>query len=64
MSFSIKHIAPVLAMMILAGCTSTKKSEAPAQNPHDVKADIVRLMPASAPDKKGWATDITAAFTT
>jgi outer membrane murein-binding lipoprotein Lpp len=63
-SFSIKHIAPVLAMMILAGCTSTKKSEAPAQNPHDVKADIVRLMPASAPDKKGWATDITAAFTT
>ena len=63
-SFSIKHIAPVLAMLILAGCTSTKKSEAPAQNPHDVKADIVRLMPASAPDKKGWATDITAAFTT
>lgn len=63
-SFSIKHIAPVLAMMILAGCTSTIKSEAPAQNPHDVKADIVRLMPASAPDKKGWATDITAAFTT
>ena len=63
-SFSIKQFAPALAIMILAGCTSTKKSDTQAQNPRDVKADIVRLMPESAPDRKGWATDITAAFTT
>lgn len=61
--FSISRPAIVLAMLILAGCTSTKKSETPAQNPKNVKADIVQLMPAGAPDKKGWATDITAAFT-
>jgi outer membrane murein-binding lipoprotein Lpp len=62
-SFSIKQIAALLTILILAGCTSTKKTATPAQNPRDVKADIVRLLPASAPDKKGWATDITAAFT-
>ncbi|PKE31971.1 DUF1615 domain-containing protein [Rahnella sp. AA] len=61
--FSIRTSAAVLAMLILAGCTSTKKSEPPVQNPKNVKADIVQLMPATAPDRKGWATDITAAFT-
>lgn len=34
----------------------------PARRPEVVRAEIVRLMPESARDAKGWATDIYAAF--
>ncbi|MFS7251856.1 DUF1615 domain-containing protein [Rahnella rivi] len=60
--FLVPRTLGLLTIMILAGCTSNKKEEAPLKNPQDTRADIVRLMPSGAPDKKGWATDITAAF--
>ncbi|MBO9662556.1 DUF1615 domain-containing protein [Dokdonella sp.] len=54
--------AVVLATLaLLAGC-ATQKPVAPARRPADVRAEIVRLMPAGAKDRSGWATDITAAF--
>lgn len=51
----------VATLALLAGC-ATQKPAAPARRPADVRAEIVRLMPAGAKDKSGWATDITAAF--
>lgn len=60
--FSTPRTLGALAILILAGCTSNKKNDASVKNPQDTKADIVRLMPSTAPDRKGWATDITAAF--
>lgn len=50
-----------VALALLAGCAAQPPA-APARRPADVRAEIVRLMPASAKDKNGWATDITAAF--
>lgn len=51
----------LVALLVLAGCT-TKTPTAPVQRPADVKAQLVRLMPANTADRQGWATDITAAF--
>lgn len=51
----------VAALVLLAGC-ATQKPAPPSRRPADVRAEIVRLMPASAKDRSGWATDITAAF--
>ncbi|QCR35653.1 DUF1615 domain-containing protein [Nissabacter sp. SGAir0207] len=50
------------ALLALAGCTSKKSPEAPALRPAEVRAQVVRLMPPSAADRQGWATDIVAAF--
>ena len=46
----------------LAGCASAPGPTAPPQRPEDVRARIVELLPASVPDRKGWAVDIYAAF--
>lgn len=47
----------------LAGCAAPTPP-APSQRPEDVKAQIASLIPASVPDRAGWATDIYAAFAT
>lgn len=49
-------------LLILAGCSSNTGNQTPAPRPADVKAQVIKLMPASAHDRQGWATDITAAF--
>ncbi|MCU5772879.1 DUF1615 domain-containing protein [Erwiniaceae bacterium BAC15a-03b] len=61
--FSPRGIA-LLALLMLAGCSSKKTIEAPAKSPADVKADIIRLMPAKVTNKAGWATDIATALRT
>jgi hypothetical protein len=43
---------------VVAGCTAPPPPPSPAQ----VRAQIVRLLPATLADRKGWATDIQAAF--
>jgi hypothetical protein len=49
----------LLAMLvILAGCSPPT----PPPSPSEVRAQIVRLLPASLDDRKGWAADIQAAF--
>lgn len=58
----LNRLAAVLAvMLLLAGC-GTQRALAPKPDPDEVRAQIVRLMPASASNRQGWATDIYAAF--
>ncbi|WP_268796683.1 DUF1615 domain-containing protein [Pseudomonas huanghezhanensis] len=56
---------PAVLLMLLAGllaACSTHPKKPPAPPPEVVRAEIVRLMPASVADRPGWATDIYAAF--
>ncbi|MEO5732268.1 MAG: DUF1615 domain-containing protein [Rubrivivax sp.] len=54
----------LLAMLaaLLAGCASDAPPLRPLPNPAEVRARIVERMPASVPDRAGWATDIQAAL--
>lgn len=55
-------IISVAALLVLAGCATQGTQEPPARKPAEVKAEIVRLLPAKTVDRQGWATDIYAAF--
>jgi hypothetical protein len=50
------------ALLVLAGCAGQRSTEPVPRAPAEVKAEIVRLMPAKTADRQGWATDIYAAF--
>ncbi len=52
----------LLALLVLAGCSSQPHKNLPERRPADVKAQIVRLIPAGVNDRQGWANDIFAAF--
>jgi hypothetical protein len=56
-------IMSIAALLVLAGCGSQRTQEPVARSPAQVKADILRLLPANAVDRQGWATDIQVAFT-
>ncbi len=51
----------LLLAATLAGC-ATQAPRAPSRNPAEVRAEVVRLLPANVRDKEGWATDVTAAL--
>ncbi len=51
-----------MAVALIAGCASDVPSGRPLPNPQDVRARIVQHMPATVPDRAGWATDIQAAM--
>ena len=51
--------AGALLALLLAGC-----SERSQRTAEDVRADIVRRIPAGIPDRTGWANDLYAAFDT
>ncbi|MHB1057325.1 MAG: DUF1615 domain-containing protein [Rhodanobacter sp.] len=55
-----RRLAAWLAVALLAGCASQPSQ--PSRSPAQVRAQIVRLMPAGAADRAGWAGDIEAAF--
>ncbi|KOY00790.1 DUF1615 domain-containing protein [Pseudomonas nunensis] len=55
-------IISLAALLVLAGCGTRQAQEAPPRKPAEVKAQIVRLLPAKTADREGWATDIYAAF--
>jgi predicted small lipoprotein YifL len=55
-------IMSLAALLVLAGCGTQRPQEPPARKPVEVKAEIVRLLPAKTVDRQGWATDIYAAF--
>ncbi len=55
-------ITLLTAALLLGGCASQHTQEASPRSPAQVRAEIVRLMPADARDREGWATDIQAAF--
>ncbi|WP_433736163.1 DUF1615 domain-containing protein [Pseudomonas putida] len=55
-------IMSIAILLALAGCGSQRPQEPPARTPAQIKADILRLLPAKTADRQGWATDIQAAF--
>lgn len=59
---SLSKRLSLLALMVLAGCSSQPKKSLPEQRPVDVKAQISRLLPAKVSDRQGWSNDIFAAF--
>ncbi|UVK97231.1 DUF1615 domain-containing protein [Pseudomonas sp. B21-048] len=56
-------IMSLAALLLLAGCGTQRTQEPPARKAAEVKAEILRLLPAKTVDRQGWATDIYAAFT-
>lgn len=54
-------ITSLAALLLLAGCANQVPRQA-APKPAQVKAQIVRLLPARTLDREGWANDIYTAF--
>lgn len=65
-SFGLKIFKPLLtvaAALLLAACGTQRSQEGPELTPGQIRAQILRLMPAKVSDREGWAADIQAAFT-
>jgi len=60
--FRLPTIAACCLLLLLAACARMPSQQAPRLSPAQVRAEIVRRMPADAPDRMGWATDIQTAF--
>ncbi|MEO7013776.1 MAG: DUF1615 domain-containing protein [Dokdonella sp.] len=58
----LKHMVCLSLVALAAGCATAPKVGEPEFRPADVRARIVRLLPAQTRDREGWATDIQAAF--
>lgn len=56
--FDAGLFAGLLMAVLIAGCAPSR----PARDPADVRAHIVRLLPARLADRKGWAADLYSAF--
>jgi len=52
------------SLLVLAGCSTSRGPQQPERSEAEVKAEIVRLLPAKVPDRNGWAHDIYTAFDT
>jgi len=48
--------------LLLTGCATVPGQQESWPSPTQVRAEIVRHMPTSVPDRTGWATDIQTAF--
>jgi len=46
----------------LVGACATQAPRAPERTPSEVKADIARRIPATVPDRRGWADDVYVAL--
>ncbi|WP_178108321.1 DUF1615 domain-containing protein [Pseudomonas sp. URMO17WK12:I11] len=51
----------LLALALLQGCAG-RPEEPPAPDPAQVRAQLLRLLPAHVKDREGWAKDIQVAF--
>lgn len=51
-------------VLVLAGCSGHQPQELPQRSEAEVKAQLVRLIPATVKDRSGWAQDIHTAFET
>ncbi|MFJ4110137.1 DUF1615 domain-containing protein [Pseudomonas sp. NPDC089758] len=50
-----------MALALLQGCAGRREEE-PEADPAKVRAQLLRLLPAQAKDREGWAKDIQVAF--
>ncbi|WP_288440749.1 DUF1615 domain-containing protein [uncultured Pseudomonas sp.] len=50
-----------MALALLQGCAG-RREQAPEADPAEVRAQLMRLLPAQAKDREGWAKDIQSAF--
>jgi len=62
--YSSRLILCLATLLVLAGCSTTRNPQQPERSETEVKAQIVRLLPATVPDRNGWAQDIYTAFDT
>ncbi|MFC6337996.1 DUF1615 family protein [Pseudomonas sp. CCM 7891] len=60
--FSSRLMLCLTTLLVLAGCSSQRTQQLPERSEAEVKAQIVRLLPAKVPDRAGWAQDIYTAF--
>jgi hypothetical protein len=56
---TVATVVVVVTALLLAASCSTRKVE---RNPAEVRARIVRLLPPTLQDRKGWAADLYSAF--
>ncbi|MBT9302386.1 DUF1615 domain-containing protein [Pseudomonas sp. TAE6080] len=59
---SSRMILCLAALLVMAGCSTQRSQQQPERSEAEVKAQIVRLMPAKVSDRAGWAQDIYTAF--
>jgi hypothetical protein len=59
---TLKPLFVAIAGLLLAACGTQRSQEVPELTPGQVRAQIVRLMPAKTADREGWAADIQTAF--
>lgn len=59
---SSRLILCLAALLVMAGCSTQRSQQQPERSEAEVKAQIVRLMPAKVSDRAGWAQDIYTAF--
>ena len=62
--YSSRLILCLTTLLVLAGCSTSRSPQQPERSETEVKAQIVRLLPATVPDRGGWAQDIYTAFDT
>ncbi|WP_271411964.1 DUF1615 domain-containing protein [Pseudomonas sp. Q1-7] len=62
MNNPVSRLVLLCTLLALAACGAQRPRE-PQAPPAEVRATLVRLLPASVADRHGWAADIQAAFT-
>jgi hypothetical protein len=63
---SARCVSPLLialTAMLLAACGTQTTRQLPELTPGQIRAQVIRLMPAKTEDREGWAADIQTAFT-
>ena len=60
--YSNRLILCLIPLLVLAGCSTSRGPQQPERSEAEVKAQIVRLLPAKVADRNGWAQDIYTAF--
>lgn len=60
----LRRAAAWCLTLLLAGCATAPDQQASWPSPTQVRAEIVQRLPADAPDRTGWASDIQTAFAT